>query len=319
MGETQPERPMSSDPYAALGLTKAATAAEIKKAYRRIAKESHPDLNPGDSTAEARFKAASAAYDLLKDPDTRARFDKGEVDASGAERPDRHFYREYTEQPGHSYYSSQGFEDFGDTNDIFAEILRQRGAQSGYGRQRAGAGFKAPGGDLRFTMEVDFLDAVRGSKQRIALPSGEPLEVTIPEGTEDGQTIRLRGKGGEGIGGGPRGDALVTLHVRPHKVFRRDGNDIHVTLPITLDEAVLGGRVSAPTIDGPVGVSVPEGSSSGKVLRLRGRGAKGKSGKGDAFVELRVVMPDKVDGALKDFMTEWRTSHHYDPRKGVTE
>lgn len=313
---------MSSDPYAALGLTKTATAAEIKKAYRRIAKESHPDLNPGDSTAEDRFKAAAAAYDLLKDPETRDRFDKGEIDASGAERPDRHFYKEYTDQPGHSYYSSQGFEDFGDANDIFAEILRQRGGTGGFGGRQGGFGghpggteFKARGQDLRFTMEVDFLDAVRGSKQRISLPTGEPLEVTIPEGTSDGQTIRLRGKGGDGMGAGPRGDALVTLHVRPDKVFRREGDDIHVTVPITIDEAILGGRVSAPTIDGPVGLNVPEGSSGGRVLRLRGRGAKGKTGKGDAFVELRIVMPDTVDDGLKDFMQEWRKTHHYDPRK----
>lgn len=314
---------MSSDPYGALGLTKTATAADIKKAYRRIAKESHPDLHPGDTEAETRFKAASAAYELLKDPQTRDRFDKGEIDASGAEKPDRHFYKEYTEKPGHSYYSSQGFDDFGDANDIFAEILRQRGGRSGAGVHQAGGGFKARGDDLRFTMEVDFLDAVRGSKQRITLPTGEPLEVTIPEGTGDGQTIRLRGKGGDGIGGreggGPRGDALVTLHVRPHKLFRREGDDIHLVLPVTIDEAVLGGRVSAPTIDGPVGLTVPEGSSSGKVLRLRGRGAKGKSGKGDAFVELRIAMPDKVDDTLKDFMREWRKTHGYDPREGVSE
>ncbi|PRY26781.1 DnaJ-class molecular chaperone [Aliiruegeria haliotis] len=313
---------MSGDPYEALGLARTATAAEIKKAYRRIAKECHPDLNPGDDTAEERFKAASAAYDLLKDPDTRARFDKGEIDASGAERPERHFYREYTEQPDHSYYSSQGFEDFGDANDIFAEILRQRagrGGRAGFEGGQGPGGFTERGRDLRFTMEVDFLDAVRGSKQRIALPTGEPLEVTIPEGTSDGQTIRLRGKGAEGRAGGARGDALVTLHVRPHKVFRRENDDIHVTLPITVDEAVLGGRVSAPTIDGPVGLNVPAGSSGGRVLRLRGRGAKGKAGKGDAFVELRIVLPETLDDGLRDFMQEWRQTHQYDPRKGMGE
>lgn len=310
---------MSSDPYAALGLTKTAANAEIKKAYRKIAKESHPDLNPGDSGAEERFKAAAAAYELLKDPKTRARFDRGEIDASGAERPERHFYREYTDSPQHNYYTTQGFGDLGDESDLFAEILRQRGA-GGFGEQRqSGAGLKARGPDMRFALGVGFLDAVRGSKQRIALPTGEPLQVTIPEGTADGQTIRLRGKGGEGFSGGSRGDALVTLHVRPHKVFRREGDDIHITLPITLDEAVLGGRVSTPTIDGSVGLSIPAGSSGGKVLRMRQRGAKGTKGKGDQLVELQIVLPDGIDDALKSFMEEWRSSHHYDPRKGVTE
>lgn len=307
---------MASDPYAALGLEKTATDAEIKKAYRRIAKECHPDLNPGDKTSEDRFKAASSAYDLLKDPETRARYDRGEIDASGAERPERHFYREYTGRPDHAYHSSHGFEDMGEMNDFFAEILRQRGA--GRTGQQSG-GFQAKGQDMRFTMEVDFLDAVRGSRQRIALPTGEPLEVTIPEGTADGQTIRLRGKGSEGFGGGKRGDALITVHVRPHKSFRREGNDIHAVLPITLYEAVLGGRVEAPTIDGPVGLSIPAGSSGGKVLRLRGRGAKGKSSKGDALLELRIVMPEKTDDGLRRFMEDWRSTHHYDPRKGGTE
>ena len=172
---------------------------------------------------------------------------------------------------------------------------------------------------MHFAWTLDFLDAVRGSKQRIALPTGEPLEVTIPQGTADGQTIRLRGKGGEGFGGGPRGDALVTLHVRPHKLFRRDGDDIHITLPITLDEAVFGGQVSTPTIDGPVGLSIPAGSSGGKILRLRRRGAKGKHGKGDQLVEVQITLPDRIDDPLKSFMEEWHRSHPYDPRKGVTE
>jgi DnaJ-class molecular chaperone len=312
---------MSSDPYAALGLTKTATDAEIRKAYRRIAKESHPDLNPGDSGAEERFRVAAAAFDLMKDPETRARFDRGEIDAQGAERPERHFYREYTETPEHNYYSSQGFGDLGDENDLFAEILRQRAAGGGgFGAQRQpGGGFRARGADMRFSLEVGFLDAVRGSKQRIVLPTGDSLEVAIPEGTADGQTIRLRGKGGEGIGGGPRGDALVTLHVRPHKMFRRDGDDIHITLPITIDEAVLGGQVSAPTIDGAVGLTIPAGSSGGRILRLRQRGAKGKGGRGDQLVHLQIALPDGIDDALKRFMQDWQKSHHYDPRKGVTE
>jgi len=314
---------MSNDPYKALGLTKTASDAEIKKAYRRIARTSHPDLKPDDPEAEARFKSASAAYDLLKDAKTRARFDKGEIDATGAERPERQFYREYSEAPGNPYRTgpqSGGPGDFGDASDIFAEFLRQRageGAQysQGHGQQ----GFRARGGDLRYMLEVAFLDAVKGATTQIQLPDGAPLEVKIPQGISDGQTIRLRGKGSPGIGGGPSGDALVTLSVRAHPLFRRDGNDIVITLPITLDEAVLGGKVATPTITGKVSLSIPKGASSGQVLRLRGRGVKAPGGKtqGDQRVELSIVSPPHIDARLADFMQGWRKDNAYDPREGM--
>jgi len=306
---------MSNDPYAALGLKKTATDAEIKKAYRKIARDSHPDLNPGDSAAEDKFKAASAAYDLLKDAKLRARFDAGEIDASGAEKqPERKYYRDYAEQPGHSYQSTHGYEDFGDMSDMFADILRQRGAQSAYG-----AGFNARGADARYMLEVGFMEAVKGAKKRITLPSGDNLEVKIPEGTADGQTIRLRGKGGEGHGKGARGDAYVTINVQAHKVFRREGDDILVTLPITIDEAVLGGKVATPTIGGSVNLTVPKGASSGQTLRLKGRGVK-RAGKkaGDQMVELRIVMPPEGDAELEEFMQGWRKDHAYDPREGMS-
>ncbi len=306
---------MSNDPYKSLGLTKSATDAEIKKAYRKIARDSHPDLNPGDSKAEAKFKAASVAYDLLKDPKMRHRFDAGEIDASGAEKqPERKFYREYAEQPGHSYQSSHGYEDFGDMSDVFADILRQRQAQSAHG-----AGFDARGADARYMLEVDFLAAVKGGKKRITLPSGDNLEVKIPEGTVDGQTIRLRGKGGEGYGKGARGDAYVTINVQDHKIFTREGDDILITLPITIDEAVLGGKVAAPTIGGSVNLTIPKGASSGQTLRLKGRGVK-RAGKvaGDQRVELRIVMPPDIDADLTEFMQNWRKGHTYDPREGMS-
>lgn len=316
---------MSNDPYQALGLKKSATDAEIKKAYRKIAKESHPDLNPGDSTAEAKFKAASAAYDFLKDPEQRRRYDAGEIDASGAEKhPERKFYREYAEQGGHGYGTTHGFEDFGDMSDIFADILRQRQAQQGGARGgfdgygAGGAGFDARGADVRYMLEVDFMDAVKGGKKRITLPSGDNLEVKIPEGTRDGQIIRLRGKGGQGYGKGPRGDAYVTINVRPHKLFKREGDDIHIVLPITIDEAVLGGKVPTPTIHGTVNLTIPKGASSGQTLRLRGKGVKRGSKKGDQKVELQIKMPAKVDADLEKFMQGWRRDHAYDPRKGMT-
>lgn len=312
---------MSNDPYAALGLTKSATDAEIKKAYRKIARTCHPDLKPDDARAEAKFKAASAAYDLLKDPKTRARFDSGEIDASGTERSERQFYREYAEAPGNPYRSRPQQEDFGDASDIFSEFLRQRageGAQysQGYGQRE----FRARGADRRYTLDVPFLDAVKGGTTQIQLPDGAALEVKIPQGVADGQTIRLRGKGNPSMGGGPAGDALVTLSVRPHPVFRRDGDDIVITLPITLDEAVLGGKVATPTISGKVSLSIPKGASSGQVLRLRGRGAKSPGAKthGDQRVELSIVSPPKIDDELASFMENWRKDNAYDPRRGMS-
>lgn len=307
---------MPTDPYALLGLSKSATAADIKQAYRKLARSSHPDLNLDDAGAEARFKAISAAYDLLKDPVTRARFDAGEIDDTGAERPPRQYYRDFAEDPSHAYRSRGGtrspFGDGADPNDIFAEILRQRGAAGGFAGQR----FDAPGRDLRFALEVPFLDAARGAEMRLSLGDGGDITVKIPPGAQDGQTLRLRGKGDAGLGGGPPCDALITLSVRPHPVFTREGDDILVTLPITIDEAILGGKVAAPTITGPVSLTIPPGASSGRVLRLRGRGvarADG-TGTGDQRVELRIVAPPAPDTALRDFLTEWRTSHPHDPR-----
>ena len=307
---------MSNDPYAALGLKKSASDAEIKKAYRKIARESHPDLKPDDAKAEARFKAASAAYDLLKDPKTRARFDRGEIDASGAERAERQFYREYAEAPGNPYRSGPQGQNFGDASDIFTEFMRR---QAGEGGQHSQQGFTARGADRRYMLEVPFLDAVQGGATQIQLPGGAALEVKIPEGVGDGQTIRLRGKGNPGTGGGPAGDALVTLSVRPHPVFHRDGNDILITLPITLDEAVLGGKVATPTITGKVNLTIPKGASSGQVLRMRGRGVKapGSKAHGDQRVELSIVSPPEIGPDLAEFMDQWRKDQAYDPRKGM--
>ncbi len=305
---------MTIDPYGALGLTKSATPDDIKKAYRKLARTSHPDLHPDDAGAEARFKEIAAAHDLLKDPATRARFDAGEIDASGTERPQRQYYRDFAEAGDNPYPQRRGFEASGDPADIFAEILRQRTRQgSGDFGDR---GFPMPSPDLRFTLEVRFLDAVRGGEMRITLPEGSNIAVRIPQGAQDGQTLRLRGKGGLGYGGGPSGDALITLLVSTHPVFRREGDDILVTLPITIEEAVLGAKVTAPTISGPVSLTIPEGVSSGRVLRLRGRGVAGVSGKGggDQLVELKIVAPPVIDDALRDFLSDWRKNHSHDPR-----
>ncbi len=307
---------MSADPYATLGLKKDATADDIRKAYRKIARTSHPDLNPDDPVAEARFKAASAAHDLLKDPDRRARFDRGEIDASGAERPQpqQRTYRDFADDPGNPYRGGGArFGDFDDSVDLFAEMLRgQRGAQGS-------TGFSARGRDIQYSLTVPFLDAMRGGEARVTLVEGGPVEVKIPEGAEDGTTLRLRGRGQPGMGDGPPGDALITLTLQPHPVFSREGDDIVMILPITLDEAVLGAKVEVPTIDGPVSLTIPKGVSSGRTLRLRGRGVKPMGGteKGDQRVELRIVLPPKIDEALAEFMTGWKRDHPYDPRAGV--
>ncbi|MDO6586548.1 J domain-containing protein [Salipiger sp. 1_MG-2023] len=309
---------MSDDPYDILGLAKTASADEIKSAYRKLARSCHPDLNPDDKAAEARFKAASQAYELLKDPETRAKFDRGDIDATGAERPDRQYYRDYAEASQNPYQSGRGFEGFGDASDLFAEFMRQQGQRQGTHGGRHG-GFHAPGPDRRYALEVMFMDAVKGGTTRITLPDGDTLDVKIPQGVQDGQTIRLRGKGGPGMGDGPPGDALVTLTVKAHPVFRREGNDIIITLPITFDEAILGGKVEAPTIDGPVKLSIPKGASGGQILRLRGRGVKpaGQANAGDQRVELRIVAPEKIDSELAAFMQSWRKSHPYNPREGL--
>lgn len=330
---------MSDNPYDVLGVAKTASADEIKKAYRKIAKESHPDLRPGDKAAEARFKAAAAAFDILKDPEKRGQFDRGEIDATGQERPrQRTYYRDFAEEQGNPYRQGARYDGFGDDEDIFAEFMRSQARQRGDGSGSAGFGggggfggegfgerfssrsFNMRGQDAHYTLEVPFLEAATGSSMRITIPGGGDLEVKIPKGAADGQTLRLRGKGGPGHGEGAPGDAYVTLSIPPHRIFTRAGDDIVITLPITIDEAVLGAKVEAPTIDGPVKVTIPKGASSGQTLRLRGRGiaAKGRPA-GDQRIELKIVMPKTVDEGLADFMEEWRKTHGYNPRKGVTE
>lgn len=315
---------MQDDLYAILGVKKTATAEEIKKAYRKLARESHPDINPDDPDAKARFVRISAAHDILKDPKLRARYDAGEIDATGAERPERTFYRDHA-RAGASPFGAERWSfdgmgdgmgangDFGDAADIFAEIFRQRRAQRG-----PQGGFAMPGADYSFAMDVSFMDAARGATRKVTLPEGGTLEVKIPAGIADGQTLRLRGKGGPGTGGAPAGDALITVSVRPHHVFRREGDDIVMTLPVTIDEAILGAKVKTPTIDGPVNLSIPAGASSGQTLRLKGRGiARAGAARGDQRVEIRIVAPPKVDEALKAFMEKWRRDHPHDPRQGM--
>lgn len=290
---------MTSDPYKLLGVPTDATGDQIKKAYRKLVRTSHPDLHPDDAGAEARFKAIASAYEVLKDPDTRARFDAGEIDGLGAERPQRQYYRDFAGAEDNVYQQRRGAAPDIDPADFF-DFLRNRGAPH-----------QAGGADARYTLQVGFLDAVRGADTHITLPDGQRLSVKIPRGTQDGQTLRLRGKGAAGFGGGQPGDALITIAVQPHPVFARDGDDILLTLPVTFDEAILGGKIPVPTIDGTVGLTIPAGSSTGRVLRLRGRGV---AGKGDQRVTIAVTVPKDADASLRDFLSTWRKTHADDPR-----
>jgi DnaJ-class molecular chaperone len=304
---------MAEDLYSVLGVQKTASADKVTKAYRKLAKKLHPDLNPGDKAAEERFKQISHAYSILKDSERRGKYDRGEIDASGQDKPEARYYREYAGGPeGARYRSSSGYEDMGGFGDIFGDMF------SGGGR-RGGAQFSRRGQDVQYHLDVGFLDAVNGTKQRITLPDGGTLDVTIPPGVSEGQTLRLKGKGMPGLGEGGPGDALVEIGVRPHPVFKREGNDIMVDLPISFDEAVLGGKVEVPTIGGRVAVTVPPGANTGQTLRLKGRGVKSKTGAGDQLVRLTIMMPETIDDDLRSFAEDWRKTHGYDPRRKLKE
>lgn len=294
---------MSWDPYAALGVSRTATADDIRRAYRKLAKELHPDVRPNDKSAEERFKRATAAFNLLSEPVTRGRFDRGEIDADGNERAafgarPRQSARAHA---GAGAGAGAGAHDAFDLGDIFSDLFGPGfGSSRSYTRMR--------GRDIRFTLDIDFLDAVNGAKRRISLAEGRTLDVAIPAGVETGQVLRLKNQGGPGVQGGPAGDALVELNVRPHPFFRREGQDIHMDLSISLTEAVEGARVQTTTPTGPVTLTIPAGSNTGKVLRLKG---KGVAGQGDQFVRLLVVLPDTPDEDLKKFVKKW-------PKRGYT-
>jgi DnaJ-class molecular chaperone len=307
---------MSRDPYEILGVKRDASQKEIQSAFRKLAKKYHPDLNPGDKKAEERFKDISAANEILGDEEKRKRFDRGEIDMSGAETPKRNYYREYATADGAEgpYHSGAGFADFGDADDLFSSFFSGRAGRAGRG------GFRARGADLHFRMDVDFLDAVNGTTTSVQLPGGPALEVKIPAGTSDGQTLRLRGKGESGLGGEAAGDALIEVHVKPHRFFARDGDDIRLDLPISLSEAVLGGRVRVPTPSGPVYMTLKPNSNSGMTLRLKGKGVpKRGGGHGDLYVTLKLVLPDTPDPALTEFVRTWSQANAHDPRKHLED
>ena len=295
------------DPYKVLGVAKSASSDEIKAAYRKLAKKLHPDLNPGDQAVEQRFKEVSHAYGIVGDPEKRKRFDRGEIDASGQETAaagaGSGFYRNYAGGREGAKYTHHEFGPEVDIQDIFSDLFGQRGPRRG--------------ADVSYAIKVDFLEAALGGKKRIRLADGKTLDLNLKPGTEDGQTLRLKGQGQPGGKQGPAGDALVRVQVSPHKFFQRRGRDIQLELPITLKEAVLGASVKVPTIHGQVALKVPAGANSGQTLRLRGKGLPAGGGKpaGDQLVKLTVMLPEKPDAALKGFVEGWEGAAKQDPRR----
>lgn len=309
------------DPYATLGVSRDAGDDEIRRAFRKLAKELHPDLHPQDASAAERFKRVSAAYDILGDPPKRRQFDSGEIDGAG--EPRRGFRGGFASASG----AGHGFGNAGGFSTIFEDIFNAHrgphGPANGRGphthtggtRPHGPGSFARRGQDVRYTLEVDFVEAVTGVKKRVTMPEGGILDLTVPEGVADGQVLRLRGKGGNGLLGGEPGDALVEIKVRQHPRFRRDGDDIHCEIPITLDEAVLGGRIEVSTLSGRVNLTLPKGTTSGRMFRLKNKGVRNRRTgvTGDQIITVRIVMPEEVDDELAYFFSQWKHKRSYDP------
>ena len=298
---------MAEDPYSVLGVARDATPDQIRRAYLKLAKKHHPDLNPGNKASEDKFKAASSANDLLSDPERRARFDRGEIDAAGQEKAPQQSYRNYAESgPGDRYAGAGANWDGADLDEIFGNMFN------------AGASSRMRQPQELYGLTVPFLDAVNGTTTRLSLPDGRTLDVKVPAGVEEGQMLRLRGQAA--AAGAPASTIMIEIHIAEHPFFRRDGQTIRLELPVTVKEAVLGGRVTVPTPRGPVQMTVPANSETGREMRLRGRGvaAHGKLPEGDLYVTLR-VMVGGADPALAEFLRNWEPAKPFDPRAGMME
>ncbi len=326
------------DPYQVLGVSKGASEAEIKSAFRRQAKKLHPDANKHDPKAASRFAELNAAYEIVGDDEKRKAFDRGEIDAEG--KPRFQSFEGFGAQPGGGFRSGPGgahFESFsfgpdgfqrtggagGYRGGGFEDILRDMfggAARSAHGRgaqfEPENFGAPATGQDLHASLTIDLLAAAKGSKARVHLPTGKDVEVKIPAGILSGQQIRLKGQGWPSASG-KAGDALITVNVAPHPLFKPDGSDLRLDLPITLYEATLGSKVRVPTLDGAVELAIPAGTSSGRTFRLKGKGLKAKSGAGDLLATVRIVLPEVSDEKFEQLMKTWRDTKPYDPREDM--
>jgi DnaJ-class molecular chaperone len=335
------------DPYSVLGVSKSASAADIKSAYRKLAKKLHPDANKSDPKAASRFAELNAAYEIIGDEDKRKAFDRGEIDAEGKPRFQGFEGFGAGQRGAGGPFGGQGgqggqegvFETFtwgpegmqrsssrGGRGGGFEDVLRDMfGGLGGAARaRRGGGGFQfeeediapAPGRDVTASTTITLEEAAKGTTRRVQLPTGKELEVKVPAGLTDGQQIRLKGQG-LAMPGGRAGDVLITVSIAPHHLFQRDGNDLRIELPITLYEAVLGAKVRVPTLGGAVELSIPPNTSSGRTFRLKGKGFPAKSGAGDLMATARIVLPEQSDQALEELMKSWRELRPYDPRKDM--
>jgi DnaJ-class molecular chaperone len=312
---------LAGDPYQELGVSRGASADEIRKAFRKLAKQHHPDTNPGDKASEEKFKRVSAAFDILGDAAKKKKFDAGEIDADGRETM-RGFGGggpfggggggQGGFSQGWSPGRQEGFDNI-DLSDLFGDILG-RGRPGGGGQGGGFGGFSQRGSDVRAKLEIDLEEAIHGGKKRIAFSDGRTIDVTIPKGAEEGQTLRLKGQGSPGRSG--PGDALIDLSIRPHPVFKREGETLVMDLPVSVPDAVLGGKVQAPTPDGAVTLTVPKGANSGQALRLKGKGLSNGVGKrGDLIARIVLMLPEAPDPELEAFAERWRSERPYAPRR----
>jgi DnaJ-class molecular chaperone len=329
------------DPYEVLGVSKSASSADIKSAFRRLAKKLHPDANKHDKDAASRFAELNAAYEILGDEDKRKAFDRGEIDAEGKPRFQGFEGFGAGRGPGGGFGQEGGFESFtwgpegfqrsggrpgagggfGGFEDLLKEAFGGAARRGGGGRpggfQVEGEDFGGGGQDIAAALTITLPEAAKGVKKRVQLPNGKEVEVKIPAGLAEGQQIRLKGQGLAGPGG-RTGDLLIAVSVAPDPVFAREGADLRLELPITLYEAVLGGKVRVPTLDGAVELAIPAGTSSGRTFRLKGKGFPSKDRKGDLMATVRIVLPEGSDAELEALMKKWREEKPYDPRKNLT-